>query len=116
MYTTFFMNMVKKIEFTKNALKQIEKIVLENGSDNYFRISVKGGGCSWFKYSFTFDKKIQKDDHVFNKTVIDKNSLDIAGWKTIDAYSNEVNFLITNVETNILINSKMFKIPKEEDL
>jgi len=57
-------------------------------------------------------------DNNSNKVNIffDKNSLDIAGWKTIDAYSNEVNFLITNVETNILINSKMFKIPKEEDL
>ena len=57
MYTTFFMNMVKKIEFTKDALKQIEKIVLEKGPNKYFRISVKGGGCSGFKYNFTFDEK-----------------------------------------------------------
>ena len=46
------MSMVKKIEFTKEALKQIEKMVLENGPGNYFRISVKGGGCSGFKYNF----------------------------------------------------------------
>ena len=45
-----------------------------------------------------------------------KNSLDLAGWKTTDAYSNEVNFLIKNVETNIFIENKIFKIPKEEDL
>ena len=49
------MNMTKKIEFTNNATKQIQKIVLENGTNTYFRISVKGGGCSGFKYSFTFD-------------------------------------------------------------
>ena len=35
--------MTKKIEFTNEALKQIEKIVLANGSDKYFRISVQGG-------------------------------------------------------------------------
>ena len=45
-----------------------------------------------------------------------KNSLDLAGWKTRDAYSNEVNFLIKNVETNISIKNEIFKIPKEEDL
>ena len=45
-----------------------------------------------------------------------KNSLDLAGWKTRDAYSNEVNFLIKNIETNISIKNEIFKIPKEEDL
>ena len=46
----------------------------------------------------------------------DKNSLLLSGWKTIDAYSNEVNFLIKNIETNIFVENKIFKIPKEEDL
>ena len=46
----------------------------------------------------------------------DKNSLLLSGWKTIDAYSNEVNFLIENIETNIFVENKIFKIPKEEDL
>ena len=46
----------------------------------------------------------------------DKNSLELLGWKTIDAYSNEVNFLIRNIETNIPIKNEIFKIPREEDL
>ena len=46
----------------------------------------------------------------------DKESLELAGWKTIDSYSNQVNFVIRNVETNILVENKIFKIPKEEDL
>ena len=45
-----------------------------------------------------------------------KNSLDLTGWKTRDAYSNEVNFLIKNIETNISIKNEIFKIPKEKDL
>ena len=46
----------------------------------------------------------------------DKNSLLLSGWKTIDAYSNEVNFLIENIKTNTFVENKIFKIPKEEDL
>ena len=46
----------------------------------------------------------------------DKNSLELSGWKTKDAYSNEVSFLIKNVIKNIKIENKFFKIPREEDL
>jgi len=90
--------MNKKINFTDEALKQIEKIVLENLSKKYFRISVKGGGCSGFKYNFTFDDKIEEDDLIFNKTLIDKNSLDIINGSTVD-YKREMigdSFVIKN--------------------
>ena len=50
------------------------------------------------------------------KIFFDKNSLEIVGWKTIDAYSNEVSFLIRNVEINISVENEIFKIPREEDL
>ena len=50
------------------------------------------------------------------KVFFDKNSLKLLGWKTTDAYSNEVNFFLKNIETNILINNEIFKIPREEDL
>ena len=52
--------MTKKIKFTEKAKKQIEKITSENESKKYFRISVKGGGCSGFKYNFSFDNSINK--------------------------------------------------------
>ena len=57
-------------------------------------------------------------DNNLNKVNIffDKNSLEFLGWKTMDAYSNEVNFLIRNIETNIPIKNEIFKIPREEDL
>ena len=48
--------MEKKLSFTDQALNQINKITV--GEDKkYFRITVQGGGCSGFKYSFGFDKK-----------------------------------------------------------
>ncbi len=98
MYTTYFMDMEKKIEFTDSALKQIEKIVLNEGFNKYFRISVEGGGCSGFKYNFTFDNKIEKEDVVFNKTIIDKNSLNLISGSVVD-YKEEMvgsSFVINN--------------------
>ena len=50
------------------------------------------------------------------KIFFDRNTLDLSGWRTVDAYSNEVIFLIRNIKSNVLIEKKIFKIPKEEDL
>ena len=76
--------MTKKIKFTERAKKQIEKITAEDDSKKYFRISVKGGGCSGFKYNFSFDQSTTKDDVLFNNAVIDKTSLEIINGSTID--------------------------------
>ncbi len=96
------MNMTKKIEFTNEAIKQIKKIILENSPKKYFRISVQGGGCSGFKYNFTFDDKKEKDDFVFDQTVIDKSSLDIIAGSTVD-YKKEMigaSFVIKNPQAS----------------
>ena len=75
--------MEKKLEFTNSAKNQIEKIT-KSEEKKYFRISVQGGGCSGFKYNFSFDDKIEKDDILFNNAVIDKQSLDIIAGSTVD--------------------------------
>ena len=94
--------MTKKIDFTESALKHIEKILSENISNKYFRIAVKGGGCSGFKYNFSFDDKIDKDDIIFEKTLIDQSSLDLINGSTID-YKREMigsSFVINNPKTS----------------
>ena len=90
--------MTKKIEFTNQAIKQINKIVLENSPKKYFRISVQGGGCSGFKYNFTFDDKLEIDDIIFDKTIIDKNSLDIINGSVVDFKKEMIGdtFVINN--------------------
>ena len=75
--------MEKKLEFTDSAKSQIEKIT-KSDEKKYFRIAVQGGGCSGFKYNFSFDDKIEKDDVLFDKTVIDKQSLDIISGSVVD--------------------------------
>ena len=90
--------MTNKIEFTDSAKQEIERVVSQKDSKMYFRISVKGGGCSGFKYDFSFDDKIKQDDSVFNKAVIDKNSLKIIKGSIIDFKKELIgnSFVINN--------------------
>ena len=76
--------MEKKLDFTESAKKQIIKITQSDNEKKYFRIEVQGGGCSGFKYNFSFDDQIKENDVLFEKTVIDKMSLDIISGSTID--------------------------------
>ena len=89
--------MEKKIEFTKQALDQINKITLGD-EKKYFRITVQGGGCSGFKYNFGFDKKKNDDDIIFTNTIIDKGSLDIISGSLVDFKKEMIgeSFVITN--------------------
>ena len=75
--------MEKKLEFTDSAKNQIEKIT-KSDEMKYFRIAVQGGGCSGFKYNFSFDNKVEKDDILFDKAVIDKQSLSIITGSIVD--------------------------------
>ena len=50
------------------------------------------------------------------KIFFDKKSLEFKGWKTKDAYSNDVNFIIYDLKINKIIEDEFFKIPREEDL
>tara|TARA_A100001011_G_scaffold339776_1_gene371423 strand:+ start:82 stop:399 length:318 start_codon:yes stop_codon:yes gene_type:complete len=90
--------MTKKIDFTDRAKNQIEKITSEDKLKKFFRISVKGGGCSGFKYDFTFDNKINSKDIVFGKAVIDEASLDIISGSIIDFKKEMIgeSFVINN--------------------
>ena len=49
--------MIKEIKFTDKAIKQINHLLTQKNSGTFFRIAILGGGCSGFKYEFTFDAK-----------------------------------------------------------
>jgi len=46
------------------------------------------------------------------KIFFDKKSYDLIGWEMIDIYQNKVNFQISNIKKNILIDKNQFKLPK----
>ena len=93
--------MIKEIKFTENAIKQVNQLVASKKTGTYFRISVKGGGCSGFKYDFSFDNKIDENDLKHANIVVDKSSLDMLKGSEID-FSEELmgaSFKISNPKT-----------------
>ncbi len=90
--------MTKKLKFTIQAKEQIEKIINKDKAKKYFRISVKGGGCSGFKYDFSFENNLDKDDILFENVIIDKVSLDIISGSVIDFKKEMIgeSFVINN--------------------
>ena len=93
--------MIKEIDFTKEAVERINALVTKKPEGTFFRIAVKGGGCSGFKYDFTFDNTIQKDDLKHENIVIDKSSLKMLEGSLID-FSDELigtSFKISNPKT-----------------
>ena len=93
--------MIKEINFSKKAVERINELVSKKPYGTFFRIAVKGGGCSGFKYDFSFDNKIDKDDLKHENIVIDKSSLEILKGSKIE-YKNELignSFKITNPKT-----------------
>ena len=93
--------MIKEIKFTDKAIKQIENLLNKKESGTFFRIAILGGGCSGFKYDFSFDKKIEKDDIKFNNIVIDSNSAEMLKGSEIDYISELIgdSFKINNPQS-----------------
>ena len=58
--------MIKEINFSKKAVERINQLIAKKPSGTFFRIAVKGGGCSGFKYDFSFDDKIDEVAEVIN--------------------------------------------------
>jgi len=57
--------MIKEIKFTDKAIKQINHLLSTKDKGSFFRIAIKGGGCSGFQYDFSFNKSIEKNDLKF---------------------------------------------------
>ena len=93
--------MINEINFSKKAVERINQLISKKPTGTFFRIAVKGGGCSGFKYDFTFDNKIDKDDIKHQNVVIDKSSLKMLEGSQVD-YTNELigsSFKISNPKT-----------------
>ena len=93
--------MIKEINFSKKAVERINQLISKRPSGTFFRIAVKGGGCSGFKYDFSFDNKIEENDLKHENVVIDKSSLEMLKGSQVD-FSQELigdSFKILNPKT-----------------
>ena len=93
--------MIKEIKFTDNALKHISEMLSKKDKGSFFRIAIKGGGCSGFQYDFSFDNKQEDNDLRHENVIIDKKSADLLKGSEVD-YVEELigeNFRITNPQS-----------------
>ena len=90
--------MIKEIKFTDKAIKQINYLLSQKDKGSFFRIAIKGGGCSGFQYDFSVDKKPQEDDLIFENILIDKTSADMLKGSEVDYVSELIgnSFKISN--------------------
>ena len=93
--------MIKEINFSKQAVERINQLISKKPLGTFFRIAVKGGGCSGFKYDFSFDKEIDEKDLKHENIVIDKSSLEMLKGSQVD-FAQELigsSFKISNPKT-----------------
>ena len=93
--------MIKEIKFTDKALKQIDSLLSKKDKGSFFRIAIKGVGCSGFKYDFSFEKKPNDEDLKFNNILIDKTSADLLKGSEVDYVSELIgdSFKISNPQS-----------------
>ena len=93
--------MIKEIKFTDNALKQIQNLLSKKDEGSFFRIAIKGGGCSGFQYEFTFEQSKKEDDLTYKNILIDKTSADLLKDSEVDYVSELIgeSFKISNPQT-----------------
>ena len=76
--------LMQELSITEDALKRIKLIQSQEGN-GFLRITVDGGGCSGFSYSFNFDNKQLEGDIIAST---DKN-----GDPTLVTDSTSFNYL-----------------------
>ena len=93
--------MIKEIKFTDKAIKQIDHLLTTKNSGTFFRIAILGGGCSGFKYDFSYEKKPEKEDLILNQVLIDKASAEMLKGSEVDYVSEIIgdSFKISNPQT-----------------
>ena len=93
--------MIKEIKFTDKDLKQINFLLSKKDKGSFFRIAIKGGGCSGFQYDFSFDSNKDKNDLEFNNILIDTESANLLKGSEIDFVSELIGdqFKINNPQS-----------------
>jgi len=77
------------VRMSASAVRRIGALLAtETAPGVALRITVSGGGCSGFQYSFSFDGQVTESDHVFSeldaRLIIDDASLELLSGAEID--------------------------------
>ena len=79
---------LKGLVISEQAIKRLETIFSQNTDKSVFRITIKGGGCSGFQYTFDMDTQTSDNDFIIEKQLFtvacDKNSLELIDGGEVD--------------------------------
>ena len=91
------------VSLTESAAKRINQLIeMEGNPDMKLRLSITGGGCSGFSYSFALDDQVNDDDNVYEnfgvKFLVDETSLEFVSGSQIDFVTDLMgsSFKVTN--------------------
>ena len=80
--------MKANVSLSDSAARRINEILRSEEDGAMLRVSVSGGGCSGFQYSFDLDRECGEDDLVLEKAgakvLIDETSLGFLAGAEID--------------------------------
>ena len=78
----------RQVTLSASAAKRIKVLNAQAGTDQMFRITVSGGGCSGFQYEFKLDGQLNDDDLTFERDgsvlVTAETSLDLIAGAEVD--------------------------------
>ena len=78
----------RQITLTASAARRIKALNAKAGTNQMFRVTVSGGGCSGFQYEFKLDDQHNDDDLMFERDgsvlVTDETSIDLIAGSEID--------------------------------
>ena len=77
------------LEFSDSAAKKLKSLQQEEGNPNMkLRVSVYGGGCSGFQYTFSLDEEVKATDRTVERDgavlIIDQMSYNYLTGSTVD--------------------------------
>ena len=77
------------LEFTDSAVRKLKSLQQEENNPNLkLRVSVYGGGCSGFQYTFSLDEEVRPSDRMVEKDgatlLIDQTSYNYLAGSTVD--------------------------------
>ena len=67
-----------------NAASTYIHQLLQSAPGSFLRLSIDGGGCSGFQYTFLIDSNQLENDHLFDQLIIDDISLNFLKGSEID--------------------------------
>lgn len=78
----------RTVTLSASAARRINQLNTKDGTQKMFRVTVSGGGCSGFQYSFQLDDQLSDDDVTFERDgavlVTDDTSLGLIAGSEVE--------------------------------